>query len=172
MSQGLRLASYGLLALLLTACLHRPSGTLELRLRLEDGAAGIRSVEIDPDWAGASRHPHRDAGWHRISLIQDRLALQPGGPSVIIARGSLAAGTYDRVLVSSPLIHAIDEAGSAHMVISHVEPIARGFELAEDETIRIEIRLTLRPGVDPATPLEAFVKHAEVLEAGEEEPTG
>jgi hypothetical protein len=168
MSRSLRLSPVWLLPLLLAACARQASGTLELRMRWEGGVPGITSLEVDPDWAGASRHPHRDAGWHRLDLLQDRLSLEPGAPAIAVAKGRLEAGNYDRVLISSPLIQALDDEGRSLAVISHVEPIARSFELGAGGTVRIEISLTLRPGVATGSPLEAFVMHAEVLapEAG------
>ncbi len=161
-----------LLNLLIGGCRARPAGALSLYFRISpEDLAGYSAVELDPDWAGASRHAHRDAGWRRIPMALDRVDLEAAasraaasGP-VEVASGRLPAGRYDRVLVSTPLALARRLDGDRQELTSHVEPIARGFDLGPGEAAHIVIDLIVRPAPAGLARPEIFVKRAELLES-------
>ena len=167
---GIAAASTWLLAAcsvgLLSACLApRAPGTLELRLRLAPSTVtGLDRIEVMPEWGGASRGPERDAGWQRVPALSDRLALPGSGEPVLVARGQLAPGRYDRVHVAVPRVTALDRDGATVTLLGHIEPIARGFEIAPGETLTVDIELIVLPGssIGDGRP-EMFVKDARLV---------
>lgn len=169
-----RLAGLLLLAATVGGCGDRPTGRLELQLRIaEADLGGLAELRLEPDWAGASRHPNRDAGWRRIALLERSLALSPAGSlSVSVASGDLPAGRYDRVLVSTPIVSGRTSSGAVVPVVSHIEPIARDFELPGGSSLRIAIDLVLRPAAAGGQGFEIFVKQAELLEPSQAEAGG
>lgn len=159
-----------MLAWVAAGCRARPTGTLEFRWHLPaDATAGLRSVRAVPDWGGANRGPLRDAGWTRVPLVRDDVPLAsaagaaPVDRPVAVARGTLAAGRWDRVFVAASGVTAVAPDGSAVTVTNHIEPIARGFDLPAGGHVTIDIVLVVLPTPSfVGTGWQIFVKDAVV----------
>lgn len=166
LAQGRRTATLALafLALALVGCRPVPApGTLALTWVLaSDGTPGPAAVRLEPDWAGAGRGPVRDAGWTRIPVAAGEVTVVAGADSPgSVAYGQLPSGRYNRVFIAAPVATALDGRGNETPLLSHVEPIARGFDLAPGEDAAIEIELVVRPpsSTGDGRP-ELFVKDA------------
>ena len=148
---------------------HR--GTVELRWSLVPAPrTPIGQIEARPAWAGVNAGGERDAGWLRIAL-QDKvvaLAVEPGVPTAVVARGSVPAGRYARVFVAAPVVWTTDPEGHQQQLTSHIEPIAIPFELRPGGTVEIEIELTVLPATDlVGGGPEVFVRGARVLDGAD-----
>ena len=142
----LLMCGVGLYGFGLAGC-RASTGTLELRLVLPDAnLAGFRSVELTPTWAGAYFGYFRDDNPTPIHIDVDAVRL-PGQPArtVSIARGDIPARHYDRVAIDAPTAYALDPAGGRVPLISHIEPIARQFDLSAGKTVVIDIELIIVP---------------------------
>lgn len=156
------------LAVAIVGCRPVPTGTLELRWHLPAGAgAGLDTVRIEPEWAGANRGPIRDADWSRIPLTTDRVAfgLAPDATGTVapvaVARGPLPAGRWDRVFVAAPSVTARAPDGATLALTSHIEPIARGFDLPNGGRVTVDIELIVLPAPSFVGPgWQIFVKDA------------
>lgn len=162
---GRRAAAGLLVATLLGACGAR-TGTVELRFVLPPGStAGLAGVELSPAWGGANDGPQRDKGWRHLPLAVASVHLPAGGRPLTVAAGPLPAGRYRRVLVAAPTVTGILADGSRAPLVSHIEPIARGFDLAAGEHIIVDIELLVLPAVGPpAGGREIFVRDARLVE--------
>ena len=90
----------------------------------------VTHVALSPVWSGANRGHQRDDNWTHLPLLSDRIRLPAdGGQPIAVARGPLPPGHYDRVFVAASAVDAYDPAGQAEPLLSHIEPIARGFDL-------------------------------------------
>lgn len=162
------LLAAALAGLALAAC--RPAadtGTLELRYILPAAAtAGLAELKLEPDWAAANQGEDRYANYTRIPLLADRLTLPAAGDAPVpLARGDLPAGHYDYVYSETPKVTGRRPDGTPVEVISHIEPIARGFDLKPGETTVIDVELIVLPrGERFGGGIEIFVKDARVVQ--------
>jgi len=158
---------------ILLACGAEDTGTLELRWRLPAaGAGGLAEVHLVPDWGGANRGPLRDENWTRIPLSASGVTLPSAdGAATAVARGSLAAGRYDRVFVAAAEVTGRRPDGTSMDVIGHIEPIARGFDLPAGGQVTIDIELIVLPSTERrGTAMEIFVKDAAVVDGAAASP--
>jgi hypothetical protein len=151
-------------AWVLTACRATPAGgTLELRWTVAPaGLDGLSALVLAPDWAGAGRGPERDDGWVRVPVLARQVSLpHAAGDPVAVVSATVPAGRYDRVFVDAPSVTGIAPDGARHLLVSHIEPIARGFDLRPGGTVRIDIELVVLPSssIGDGRP-EVFVKDA------------
>jgi hypothetical protein len=147
--------------------------TVAIRLRLAlapPALAEVASVVVRPEWGGVNRGPFRDEGWLRIPAVEERVVLGTDAtaesPPVLIASGSLPAGSYTRVYVAVDEAEAVLVDGTRAAVQSHVEPIALPVTLTPGGVIRVDVILTLLGGSsDGDGRPELFVRdaRAEVL---------
>jgi hypothetical protein len=164
---GRTLLAAALASLALAAC--RPAaetGTLELRYILPAAATGgLSEVHLEPDWAAANQGEDRYGNYSRIRLLADSLTLPVAGDApVTFARGDLPVGHYDYVYSETPKVTGQRPDGTPVEVTSHIEPIARGFDLAAGETKVIDVELIVLPrGERFGGGIEIFVKDARVV---------
>jgi len=121
------------------------SGQLEVRFSypIEGLPLGApRRIELEPIWAGVNRGQARHQGWRRIELLPSvipeagRVALS-AGTSQPVARGSLPAGTWDRVFVAvGSAVADVDRP-----LENHIEPIAMSLTVPAGETVCVDIAL-------------------------------
>ena len=156
---------------LVAACARRPAaGTLELRWRLSDvRMPGVVAVELAPASGGANVGPVRDGNWTNVPVVARavRLSAVDDG-SVVVARGDLPSGRYDRVHAAATVVTATLASGVTTTLVSHIEPIARGFELSPGGTIAVEIELVVLPGSSAGDGRgEVFVRDARLAVDGD-----
>jgi hypothetical protein len=161
------LLAAALAGVLLAAC-QAPSntGTLELRYVLPAAAtAGLVELQLEPDWAGANQSQDREENYQHIPLLAKRLTLPAAGDAAVpLARGEIPAGAYNHVFSLTPRVTGRLPDGSSVNVTSHIEPIARGFEIGAGETVTIDIELIVLPrGERFGGGIEIFVKDARVV---------
>jgi len=140
-----------------------PHGSLELRFRLPAGAtAGLAEVRLAPAWGGANRGEDRNDGYVRVALVAENFVLPTRGDRpVTVARGEIAPGAYAHVFVETPAVTGRRADGTVVAVTSHIEPIARSFELAPGGHVSIDIELIVLPrGQRFGGGFEIFVKDA------------
>ena len=156
------------------------SGTLVLRLVMPaENFAGFGPLTLELDWAGANRGFWRDEGFQRIPLTRSSLRLVPGSTQAVeVARGALPAGHYDRVFVAAPrvvgvradgLVVPAEDNGSSNRQVtlnSHIEPVARGFDLAAGQTVTIDLEPIVLPERWQSVPTwDIFIKDARLAGA-------
>lgn len=168
---------------------------LELRLRLDEppSPAAPRRIVVVPAWAGANRGAARAAGWTSVPLASAAVAgldLEAGAESVLVARGALPEGVWDRVFVAASAVFERPEAaaaasGSAERSLggrgpaltdtedqtsapieSHIEPIALGFDAAPGATIVAELDLVILDRPSQPGYWRIFVKDARIVPGG------
>lgn len=123
------------------------TGTLELRLAADPaGQGGFASLELELlDCAGANRGRARDVGWTAVPTTRRAVTLDArSGAAVTVARGPLPAGAWDRVFVAAPTVIGVDAHGVRTALEAHVEPIARGFTLADGAAVAVTMQITTR----------------------------
>jgi len=158
-------ASSAIIVLSLAACQATTpaAGHLELRFRLPpDATAGLTEIRLTPAWGGANRGGDRNSGYARIPLAAPDVVLPAsGGGAVVVARGEIPAGGYTHVFVETARVLGHRPDGTMVAVTSHIEPIARGFELPAGGRVAIEIELIVLPPVERfGSGIEVFVKNA------------
>lgn len=131
--------------------------------------AGLEALDLELDWAGAGQGPLRDLGWTRVPLLAPSLRLPAAPPSgedlVAVARGPLPAGRYDRVFVAAPAVTGWRADGTPEAITSHIEPIARGFDLAPGSDLVVDIELiVLERAAASGGGRQIFVKDARIVE--------
>lgn len=123
------------------------TGTLELRLAADPAGMGPFDGLVLSllDCAGANRGAVRDVGWSAVPVTATAVTLDvASGAAVTVAAGPLAAGRWDRVFVAAPRAWGVGADGGRTALEAHVEPIARGFELAAGEGIAVTMQVTTR----------------------------
>ncbi len=152
---------------MLAACQGQAqTGTLELRYVLPAAAtAGLTELRLEPEWAGANQGEDRDENYAHIPLLAESLTLPVAEDAAVpIARGEIPAGAYSHVFSLTPRVTGRLPDGSSIDVISHIEPIARGFDISPGETVTIDIELIVLPrGERFGGGLAIFVKDARVV---------
>lgn len=129
-------------------CAPEPTGTVALSFTLApEDSAGLTELRVEPAWGGVNRGPERDANWQRVP------AVPPGGPlpapgeggGVLVARGPVPAGAYDRVFVATPRVTARATDGQVVEVVSHIEPTVRPVVVTAGGEVAVDIELVVRP---------------------------
>jgi len=166
---------------------HRPAGpgrspaeapspaTVELRLVVATVAQPeFVALEVRPAWGGLNSGPRRDYGWRRLPVVTRLGRLGVDGPRsrpVALARGPIAAGTYDRVFVAVPEVVAVTRDAERRALRSHVEPIALRVTVPPSGSVRVDIELAVLPGASGGDGQpEVFVRNARVV-SGETDPS-
>ena len=167
-------------------------GQVQLWLTIDDAdLADLDSLSLVPEWAGAGSGPVRDEGWQLLPVTAAlvHLAASDSGQRAAAARdeaeataaagaatlrvdgaslaacGYLPAGRYDRVHVHASVVAGVDASGIEQLVTSHIEPIARGFELRPGQRVAVEIGVVTLPGSSISSGRrEVFVKGARLIE--------
>lgn len=125
----------------------RATGTLVLRLAADPAGMGaFRTLTLALlDCAGANRGAVRDVGWSAVPVTATEVSLDvASGAAVTVAAGPLAAGRWDRVFVAAPHAWGVGADGGRTPLEAHVEPIARGFELAAGDEVAVTMQVTTR----------------------------
>jgi hypothetical protein len=123
--------------------------------------ASLTDLTVYPQWAGANTGTLRDEDWARLDMVVPVVAFDSGGEAQPSARGELPVGRYDRVFVSAPNVTARDGSGRIVRLTSHIEPIARGFDMGPGGETVITIDLVVLPGSSRSGGgYEVFVKDA------------
>lgn len=145
------------------SCSLAPTGRVELYFLLDaEQTGGLANVTVAPEWGGVNRGPLRDADWHRVPAVMDRLTLLPGVP-VLAAAGNVVGGDYMRAFVAASEVTALPPVGDRTRVESHIEPTVTHVPIRRHETTIVDITLVLRPLPSWREPgWAAFVKSAAV----------
>jgi hypothetical protein len=131
-----------------TGCAPESTGTLALSFTLAtEDSAGLTELRVEPAWGGVNRGPERDADWQRVPAVPPDGPLPvPGeGGGVLVARGAVPAGAYDRVFVATPRVTARAPSGQVVEVVSHIEPTVRPVAVTAGGEVAVDIELVVRP---------------------------
>lgn len=140
-------------------------GCGELALRLVLGEPGpFAALIVRPYWGGANDELSRALGWTGFSGRPDAVVLHPRVP-VLVARGPLAAGRWNRVFAAALEVRGRLRSGRRVRVANHIEPIARGFDLAPGQRVTVDVELVVLDAPGNAPTYEAFVRDARLVAA-------
>jgi hypothetical protein len=158
---------------LVAACASpQANGTLGLSFVVESAdAAGFDRIEVANEWAGATTAQTREGEWAGIDSRLASLTLVADGKPVQVAHGPLPPGSYTHVFADAPRATGFRADGAQVELVSHVEPIARTFDLAPGEAVSVRIELVVMPRAQASGGgYQLFVKDA-VIESRSLRPT-
>jgi hypothetical protein len=138
-----------------------PRGDVTLRWRL-DPTSSFTGLTLRTGIAGVSTGPKRDDNWSFVPSVGD-VHLEPGGPAVEVARGTVPAQGYLRVFASADDVVADDGT-----VIDHfVEPAVLHMTVDPSTTTVVDIDLIVLPRADSSGGgYRIFVRDAQVAASG------
>ena len=148
---------------LLAACAPRAASSGELSIRVADGSEGVAGLDrVVITVHDAAIHPQgrpRDDGWIELDLVTSSFELGAGGPGgVLVGRGSIPPGPYDRVRVE--VAEAYGERNGQRIPIRNiVEPIYLAKPLAggpAEVQLQFIVLPLLRP--DSEEPFAVYTK--------------
>ena len=140
-----------------------PCGELTLRYVL--GEAGpFTSLVVRPYWGGANNDRLRARGWTGFTARRDAVLLHPRVPVAVFA-GPLPAGRWHRVLPAALEVHGRLRSGRRVRLRNHIEPIARGFDLADGQRLTVDVELIVMAAPGGADSYEVFVRDARLVDA-------
>ena len=148
---------------LLTACAPRAASNGELTIRVADGSDGLAGLDrVVITVHDAAIHPQgrpRDEGWVELALVISSFELGADGPTgVLVGRGPIPPGTYDRVRVEVAEAYG-ERAGQRVPIRNIVEPIYLAKTLAggpAEVQIQFIVLPLLRP--DSEEPFAVYTK--------------
>jgi len=142
-----------------------PADCGDLTLRFVLGDAGpFTSLVVQPYWGGANADRSRRLGWTGFTGRSEAVVLHPRVP-VVVASGALPAGAWHRAFAAAKAVHGRLRSGRRVRLANHIEPIARGFDLAPGARATVDLELIVLDAPGDGDAYGVFVRDARLVDA-------